>query len=199
MIRLLNRGMVLAGRRLPDGVVTDALVAMVTLRYTQSNSVAFTRDGVVLGVGAGQQNRVDCIRLAGAKARTWWLRRHPYVRDLPAVEAMSRQDRLNWQIRFAEQTMTQPQEDKFLQLFGTKLQSTYRDPLWRPDWTTGLRGLTLASDGFLPFRDNIDVASEFGTQVIIEPGGSIRTAEVTAAAQELGITHITTGLRLFHH
>ena len=84
----------------------DALLGLVTLRYTQSNSVALVRDGAAIGIGAGQQNRVDCVRLAGAKARTWWLRRHPLVDDLPVVGGMSRQDRLNWQIRFAGQEMT---------------------------------------------------------------------------------------------
>ena len=85
---------------------TDALLGLVTLRYTQSNSVALVRDGAAIGIGAGQQNRVDCVRLAGAKARTWWLRRHPFVDDLPGAGGMGRQDRLNWQIRFAGQEMT---------------------------------------------------------------------------------------------
>ena len=91
----------------------DALLGLVTLRYTQSNSVALVRDGAAIGIGAGQQNRVDCVRLAGAKARAWWLRRHPFVDELPAVGGMGRQDRLNWQIRFAGQEMTAGQLTEF--------------------------------------------------------------------------------------
>lgn len=100
-------GAVLSGDgSLGKAVRTDALLGLVTLRYTQSNSVAFARGGAVIGIGAGQQNRVDCVRLAGAKARIWWLRRHPFVDELPGVAGMGRQDRLNWQIRFAGQEMT---------------------------------------------------------------------------------------------
>ncbi len=91
----------------------DALLGLVTLRYTQSNSVALVRGGAAIGIGAGQQNRVDCVRLAGAKARTWWLRRHPFVDELPTVDRMGRQDRLNWQIRFAGQEMTAGQLTEF--------------------------------------------------------------------------------------
>ncbi len=93
---------------LDAGTRADALLGLVTLRYTQSNSVALVRGGAAVGIGAGQQNRVDCVRLAGAKARTWWLRRHPFVDELPDVDGMGRQDRLNWQISFAGREMTVP-------------------------------------------------------------------------------------------
>ena len=105
---------------LPSGTVDDALLALITLRYTQSNSIAVVRDGMTLGVGAGQQNRADCVRLAVAKARLWWLRRHAYARQLPLVAGMKRQDRLNWQIRFAENAMTIPQRTQFVGLFGSE-------------------------------------------------------------------------------
>jgi phosphoribosylaminoimidazolecarboxamide formyltransferase / IMP cyclohydrolase len=88
----------LASSELPEAVVTDALLGLVTMRYTQSNSVAVVKDGMTLGIGAGQQNRVDCVRLAGAKASTWWLRRHPQIDALAIIDGMTRQDRLNWQI-----------------------------------------------------------------------------------------------------
>lgn len=188
---------------LPSGlsptVRTDALLGMVTARYTQSNSVVLVRDGSALGIGAGQQNRVDCVRLAGTKARIWWLRRHEIVTGLPMVEGMKRQDRLNWQIRFAGHEMTRGQLADFKDLFGADAAAAYDDPSWRDAWVHELRDVTLVSDGFLPFRDNIDHAAEFGVGAVVEPGGSTRTPEVAAAAHEYGMTHVQTGLRLFHH
>ncbi|QAY61771.1 5-aminoimidazole-4-carboxamide ribonucleotide transformylase [Microbacterium protaetiae] len=188
---------------LPTGldqrVREDALVGMAAARYTQSNSVVFVKDGAAIGIGAGQQNRVDCVRLAGSKARVWWLRRHPLVRDLPVVEGMKRQDRLNWQIRFAGHEMTRLQLDEFGRLFGDESRVAYDEPLWRDTWTRELTGVTMVSDGFLPFRDNVDHAAEFGVTTIVEPGGSTRADEVEAAARELGIDRVQTGLRLFHH
>ncbi len=178
---------------------TDALLGLVTLRYTQSNSVAFVRDGAALGIGAGQQNRVDCVRLAGAKARTWWLRRHPFVDDLPSVGGMGRQDRLNWQIRCAGQEMTAAQLQEFESLFGTEARSRYEDATWRGEWTATLSGVTMTSDGYLPFRDNVEHAAAAGVTTIVEPGGSTRTSEVADSAASHSIAHVQTGLRLFHH
>ena len=178
---------------------TDALLGMVIVRYTQSNSVALVRDAAAIGIGAGQQNRVDCVRLAGAKARIWWLRRHPFVNHLPAVDGMGRQDRLNWQIRFAGQEMTAGQLWEFESLFGTKARSRYEDVTWRGDWTATLSGVTMTSDGYLPFRDNVEHAAAAGVTAIVEPGGSARTSEVADSAAAHGIAHVQTGLRLFHH
>jgi len=177
----------------------DALLGMVVGRYTQSNSVAFVKDGSAIGIGAGQQNRVDCVRLAGAKSRIWWLRRHPYVRDLPAVPGMKRQDRLNWQIRFAGREMTRSQLDDFGLLFGSEVRARYAEPDWREAWADRLSDVTLVSDGYLPFRDNVEHAVEYGVRTIIEPGGSARTPDVEAAARAHGIAHVQTGIRLFHH
>jgi phosphoribosylaminoimidazolecarboxamide formyltransferase/IMP cyclohydrolase len=177
----------------------DALLGLVTLRYTQSNSVALVRGGAAIGIGAGQQNRVDCVRLAAAKARTWWLRRHPFVDDLPTADGMGRQDRLNWQIRFAGQEMTAGQLTEFASLFGADARSRYDDPTWRDEWLAALTGVTLTSDGFLPFRDNVEYAAAAGVTTIVEPGGSARTGEVAASALAHGIAHVQTGLRLFHH
>ncbi|MFC4138584.1 MULTISPECIES: hypothetical protein [unclassified Microbacterium] len=189
---------------LPDGALDesgrrDALLGMVAARYTQSNSVVLVRDGAAVGIGAGQQNRVDCVRLAGAKARVWWLRRHAFVRDLPEVDGMRRQDRLNWQIRFAGAEMTGAQRAEFAEIFGAEASERYADAGWREAWCADLTGVTLVSDGFLPFRDNVDHAAEFGVSTIVEPGGSTRTDEVAAAAAEHGIAHVQTGLRLFRH
>lgn len=177
----------------------DALLGMVAARYTQSNSVVFVKDGAAIGIGAGQQNRVDCVRLAGAKARVWWLRRHAYVRELPPVAGMKRQERLNWQIRFAGHEMTRGQLDDFGQLFGSGARGLYDETGWREAWAEGLSGVTLVSDGYLPFRDNVEHAAENGVTTIIEPGGSARTGDIVDAALEHGITHVQTSLRLFHH
>lgn len=184
---------------LDDAHRRDALLGMATARYTQSNSVVLVRDGAAVGIGAGQQNRVDCVRLAGAKARVWWLRRHPFVRELPTPDGMRRQDRLNWQIRFAGAEMTRSQQVEFAGLFGDEAAARYADPAWREEWAAKLDDVTLVSDGFLPFRDNVDHAAEFGVSTIVEPGGSTRSDEVAAAASEHGITRVETGLRLFHH
>jgi len=200
-----DRDAVPVARALPDDPAldpaarADALLGLVTVRYTQSNSVALVRGGAAIGIGAGQQNRVDCVRLAGAKARTWWLRRHPFVDELPAVDGMSRQDRLNWQIRLAGRELTAGQRAEFEALFGAEAGARYDDAGWRGQWTATLGGVTLASDGYLPFRDNVEHAAEAGVTVIVEPGGSARTGEVAASASAHGITHVQTGLRLFHH
>ena len=182
---------------LPRSAARDGLLGLVTVRYTQSNSVALVHDGAALGIGAGQQNRVDCIRLAAAKAATWWLRRHQHIRDLPEVPGMSRQDRLNWQVRMAEADMTPRQLADFADRFpGTQ---PYLDAAERDRWLARLDSVTLSSDGYLPFRDNIDHASRIGVRYVIEPGGSIRSDEVQQACAEYGMTLVRTGLRLFHH
>jgi len=177
---------------------TDALLGLVTVRYAQSNSVALIRNGAAIGIGAGQQNRVDCVRLAAAKARIWWLRRHPLVDGLPTVGGMKRQDRLNYQIRFAGQEMTPEQLAEFESLFGGS-RSHYGDAAWRDEWAARLSDVTMSSDGYLPFRDNVEHAATVGVTTILEPGGSARTGEVAASAAAHGITHVQTGLRLFHH
>jgi phosphoribosylaminoimidazolecarboxamide formyltransferase/IMP cyclohydrolase len=184
-------------RARPASAQADALIAMVTARYTQSNSVSLVRDGAAIGIGAGQQNRVDCVRLAAAKARVWWLRRHDQVMALPVLAGMARQDRLNWQIRLAEGDMTPVQRAEFGRLFpGTSPDLTAAE---RARWAGLMTGVTLASDGYLPFRDNIDHASQAGVRHVIEPGGSSRSDEVAAACAEYGMTLTRTGLRLFRH
>lgn len=196
---LISEALFAGHEALSGDVIRDALLSLVILRYTQSNSVALVKDGVSLGIGAGQQNRVDCVRLAASKARIWWLRRHQYVRQLPLVANMTLTDRLNWQIRFSEGVMTHLQLREFATLFGPEAATSFADATWRESWVKNLTDVTLGSDGFLPFRDNVDHAAAIGVKTIIEPGGSIRASEVQHAAQELGIRHVETGLRLFHH
>lgn len=177
----------------------DAVLGLIVARYTQSNSVVLVREGAAIGVGAGQQNRVDCVRLAGGKARTWWLRRHPFVRSLPGVPGMKRQDRLNWQIRFAGLEMTRGHLDEFGRMFGSEARRRHDEAAWREEWADRLTAVTLVSDGYLPFRDNVEHAAEYGVTTIVEPGGSARTGDVVEAAHEHGIAHVQTGLRLFRH
>ncbi|WP_435079469.1 phosphoribosylaminoimidazolecarboxamide formyltransferase [Clavibacter michiganensis] len=185
------------GEALPDHAVDDLLLGMVALRHTQSNSVAYVREGVTLGIGAGQQSRVDCTRLAGAKADTWWLRRLPAVRDMAFRDGVSRQERINWRIRCLEGDMTADEGARLAAaLVGRAPDLGVED---RRAWMAGLDGVGFVSDGFLPFRDNIDHARRHGVRYVAEPGGSVRADEVAAACAEHGITRVRTGLRLFHH
>ena len=160
-----------------ESAAADLLLGLIALRYTQSNSVAYVRDGAAIGIGAGQQSRVDCTRLAGEKAATWWLRRHPAVRDLELPGSMRRQDRINARLDFLAALPTAD----------------------RADWLAGLDGVSFVSDGALPFRDNVDEAAQYGVRHIAEPGGSIRGADVERACAEHGITLTRTDVRLFHH
>ncbi|GAA5200206.1 phosphoribosylaminoimidazolecarboxamide formyltransferase [Rugosimonospora acidiphila] len=169
---------------LPGPARDDLLLGLITVRYTQSNSVAYVRDGMTLGVGAGQQSRVDCVRLAGAKAGTWWLRRHPAVRAVP-VEATARvQDRVGERIRYLDGDLP-----------GVAPLAAAE----RGDWLARLDGVSLASDGALPFRDNVDHARRHGVRYIAEPGGAARSGDVVAACREHGMTLCHTGVRLFRH
>ena len=188
---------VVTGPALTEAAVSDLLLAMAVLRYTQSNSVCYVRGGMTLGIGAGQQSRVDCTRLAGAKACTWWLRRHPAIRDLPFAPGLTRQDKLNWQVRLIEADLT-PEERGHLARTLTGPAGEL-SPAQRAEWLQSLTGVAFASDGHLPFRDNVDHARRHGVSCIAEPGGSVRSGEIAAACDEYGITLARTGLRLFHH
>ncbi|SNS44115.1 phosphoribosylaminoimidazolecarboxamide formyltransferase / IMP cyclohydrolase [Streptosporangium subroseum] len=182
---------------LPTAASEDLLLGLIVLRYTQSNSVCYLRDGATLGIGAGQQSRVDCTRLAGAKADTWWLRRHPAVRALAFHPGIRRQDRINWQIRFIEGDLTPDESLRLSTALSTPApELTGRQ---RATWLAGLDKVAFVSDGALPFRDNVDHAHRHGVRYIAEPGGSIRSAEVRDACREHQITLARTGLRLFHH
>ena len=182
---------------LPKGTVDDLVLAMVAGRHTQSNTVAYARHGMVLGIGAGQQSRVDCTRLAGAKLDLWWLRRHTKARDLPFAQDVPRQDRINWQLRYIEGDMDHRELDRFRAALTADADRLSMQE--RHSWLSELNGVVLASDGYIPFRDNIDHAARHGVLYIAEPGGSSRNLEVEAACREHGITHIPTGVRLFLH
>ena len=185
------------GASLPQAAIDDLLLGLITLRYTQSNSVCYVRDGITLGIGAGQQSRIDCTRLAGAKVDTWWQRRLPAVRDLVFRRGVRRQERINWQVRCAEGVLTSEEQHDLNQA----LVSQFEEPglQQRVAWARQLDLVSFASDGALPFRDNVDEAHRHGVSYIAEPGGSNRTGDVEEACREHGITLVHTGRRLFHH
>ncbi|HEY3241616.1 MAG TPA: phosphoribosylaminoimidazolecarboxamide formyltransferase [Acidimicrobiia bacterium] len=195
----ITPGVVSAGTStpLPDAAVADLVLAMVTARYTQSNSMIYAKAGMVVGVGAGQQSRVDCTKLAGAKIDTWWLRRHDNVRSLAFKSDVRRQDRINWQIRHIEGDMTSAERERFLDAVHVEPAPLTAED--RASWLAGLEEVALASDGYIPFRDNIDHAARHGVRYVAHPGGSTRSDEVRTAAAEHGITMANTGVPLFHH
>jgi AICAR transformylase/IMP cyclohydrolase PurH len=184
-------------RPLLDSAVSDLILAMVAARHTQSNTVTYARAGMVLGIGAGQQSRVDCTKLAGAKVDTWWLRRHPKVRALPFIDAIRRQERINWQIRYIEGDMDQRELERFRSALGDDAPALQPDE--QQGWLDQLDDVALASDGYIPFRDNIDQAARHGVRYVADPGGSTRNHEVEAACAEHDIVLTTTEIRLFLH
>ncbi|MFG1811805.1 phosphoribosylaminoimidazolecarboxamide formyltransferase [Streptomyces sp. NPDC049040] len=188
---------VVCGDPLPAAAVEDLLLGLAVVRYTQSNSVCYVRGGVTLGIGAGQQSRVDCTRLAGAKADSWWLRRHPAVSALDFVPGIRRQDRVNWHVRFIEGDMTADERRRFADALAAP--ADLLDDARRREWGARLTDVAFASDGALPFRDNVDHAARHGVRWIAEPGGSIRSGDVAEACREHGITLARTRLRLFRH
>jgi AICAR transformylase/IMP cyclohydrolase PurH len=182
---------------LPESALSDLMLAMVAARHTQSNTVTYARAGMVLGIGAGQQSRVDCTKLAGAKVDTWWLRRNPKVRALPFIDAIRRQERINWEIRYIEGDMDQRELERFRSALSDDTPALQRHE--QQGWLDQLDDIALASDGYIPFRDNIDQAARHGVRYVADPGGSTRNHEVEAACAEHDIVLTTTGIRLFLH
>jgi len=184
-------------KELPESAVRDMLIAWITLKYTQSNSVCFIADGQVIGVGAGQQSRVHCVRLAGAKADLWRLRQHPSVLSLPFKADIKRPDRDNAIDQFLQPDVTDAEKTNWKNVFSeAPNQLTVKE---RRDWLDGMSNVTLGSDAFFPFRDSIDRAAKSGVKYVFEPGGSNRDEDVIAACDEYGMTMAFTGVRLFHH
>ncbi len=175
----------------------DLLLGLVAIKYTQSNSVGYALDGQMIGIGAGQQSRVDCTKLAGAKADLWYLRTHPKVLGLEFRDGVKKQDRINWRVRYIEGDLTSSETDALKDALGGKLDPLTDDE--RTEWLAGLDGVSLISDAFIPFRDNIDHAQKHGVRFLAEHGGSARRDEIEAACREYDITLVRTELRLFHH
>ena len=176
----------------------DLIIALITLKYTQSNSVCYTAGGQTIGVGAGQQSRIHCTRLAGNKADTWWLRHHPKVLALQFVEGIRRPDRDNAiDIYLSDECDDLLSEGVWQQTFTVKPEPLTAEE--KKGWISTLSGVTCGSDAFFPFGDNVERARKSGVQYIAEPGGSIRDDHVIATADQYGMTMCFTGMRLFHH
>ena len=175
----------------------DLVLASITLKYTQSNSVAYALDGQIIGIGAGQQSRVDCTKLAGRKVETWFMRQHPKVLNLPFHEQVRNVERINARILCIEGGMTEPELRTWQSQFSRPVEAL--SPTEKGEWLAKLEGISLSSDAFFPFRDNIDQASKRGVDYVVQPGGSNRDKEVIAATDEYGMVMAFSGIRLFHH
>jgi len=182
---------------LTEAARRDLILGLITLKYTQSNSVGYALDGQMIGIGAGQQSRVDCTKLAGAKADVWHLRRHPKVLGLKFKSGVGRQERINWRVRYIEGDLTKGETQAMTEALAQPLELLSDDE--KQAWMARLKGVSLVSDGFIPFRDNIDHAARHGVTYVAQPGGSVRDAEVESACREYGIAMAYTDLRLFHH
>jgi hypothetical protein len=183
---------------LPDAAARDLVTALITLKYTQSNSVCYAADGQAIGVGAGQQSRIHCTRLAGGKADTWWLRQHEKVLALPFRPDIKRPDRDNAIDGYINKNEEDVCADGVWQKYFVSRPEPLTDKEAR-DYLDGISGVSLGSDAFFPFYDNIQRAAKSGVKYVAQPGGSIRDDEVIACCDRLGITMAFTGMRLFHH
>ncbi|MCC8077113.1 MAG: phosphoribosylaminoimidazolecarboxamide formyltransferase [Oscillospiraceae bacterium] len=194
---LLER-IVTENRDLPDAAKRDMIVALITLKYTQSNSVCYVKDGQAIGVGAGQQSRIHCTRLAGNKADTWYLRQHPKVLGLQFIDGIRRPDRDNAiDVYISDEHDDVLAEGRWQQTFRVKPEVLTAEE--KRAWIATQRGVTVGSDAFFPFGDNVERARKSGVDYIVEPGGSIRDDNVIETANRYGIVIAFTGIRLFHH
>jgi phosphoribosylaminoimidazolecarboxamide formyltransferase / IMP cyclohydrolase len=184
-------------KELPESAVRDMFIAWITLKFTQSNSVCYVVDGQTIGVGAGQQSRVHCARLAGAKADLWRLRQHPSVLALPFREGIKRPDRDNAIDQFLQPDVTEAEKRNWTNVFTHIPDQLTGEE--RRAWLDGLSGVVLGSDAFFPFRDSIDRAARSGVKYVLQPGGSNRDEDVIAACDDYGMIMVFSGLRLFHH
>ncbi len=176
----------------------DLIIALITLKYTQSNSVCYVKDGQAIGIGAGQQSRVHCTRLAGQKADTWWLRQCPKVMSLPFKEGIRRADRDNTiDVYISEEHDDVLREGTWQQFFTERPEPLTMEE--KKDWIAQNTGVALGSDAFFPFGDNIERAHKSGVQYIAQAGGSIRDDNVIETCDKYGIAMAMTGVRLFHH
>ncbi len=187
-----------ANKDIPETAVRDLIVALIALKYTQSNSVCYAVDGQTIGVGAGQQSRIHCTRLAGNKADNWHLRQHPKVLGLKFVKGLGRPDRDN--------TIDVYISDEYEDVLGDDVWQNFfaerPEPLTaaeKKEWLKQFTGVALGSDAFFPFGDNVERARKSGVSYIAQPGGSIRDDNVIAACDKYGIAMAFTGMRLFHH
>ena len=194
----LLSNIVTENRTLPEEAARDLIIALITLKYTQSNSVCFAYDGQAIGVGAGQQSRVHCTRLAGGKADTWFLRQCDKVLDLPFKEGLGRPERDN----VIDGYINKNEEDVCAEGNWQKYFTTRPEPLSEAEikeYLAKTDGVALGSDAFFPFEDNIERAKKSGVKYIAEPGGSVRDKNVIDCCNKYGMVMAFTGMRLFHH
>ncbi len=194
----LLENIVTANKNLTDEAKRDLLVSLITLKYTQSNSVCYAAEGQAIGVGAGQQSRIHCTRLAGTKADLWFLRRHPKVQGLVFAETLHRQDRDNVIDTYLSERADDVLGDSVWQQFFAVRPEPFT-AAERKAYLDSLSGVALGSDAFFPFSDNIERASQSGVSYIAQPGGSIRDDLVIACCDKYDMVMAMTGLRLFHH
>ncbi|MCD7829169.1 MAG: phosphoribosylaminoimidazolecarboxamide formyltransferase [Clostridiales bacterium] len=183
---------------LPEAAKIDLIVALITLKYTQSNSVCYVKDGQTIGVGAGQQSRIHCTRLAGDKANNWWMRQHPKVLGLQFVDGIRRPNRDNAiDVYTSNEYEDVLAEGVWQESFKVKPEVLTEEE--KKAWIAQMSDVSCGSDAFFPFGDNVERAFKSGVKYIAEPGGSIRDDNVIAACNSHGITMCFTGIRLFHH
>lgn len=194
----LLENIVTNAKEMPESAKRDLILSLITLKYTQSNSVCYAKDGQAIGVGAGQQSRVHCTRLAGNKADNWYLRQHPKVLGLKFVRNIRRADRDNTIDNYiSDDYMDVLAEGVWQNFFEEKPEILTREE--RAQWLSTMKGVALGSDAFFPFGDNIERAHRSGVEYIAQPGGSIRDDNVIETCDKYGIAMAFTGMRLFHH
>lgn len=194
----LLANIVTKNKDLPETAKQDLLISLITLKYTQSNSVCYVKDGQAIGIGAGQQSRIHCTRLAGSKADNWYLRQSPQVLSLPFVDGIRRADRDNAiDVYMGDEYMDLLADGVWQKTFKTKPDVFTREE--KRAWLDGLTDVALGSDAFFPFGDNIERAKKSGVKYIAQPGGSVRDDQVIETCDKYGMVMAFTGIRLFHH
>ena len=185
-------------KEIPESAKIDLAISMITLKYTQSNSVCYAKGGQAIGIGAGQQSRIHCTRLAGSKADNWWLRQSPQVLGLQFVDGIGRADRDNSiDLYIGEDYMDVLADGAWEKIFKVKPEVFTREE--KRAWLDQLEDVALGSDAFFPFGDNIERAHKSGVKYVAEPGGSIRDDNVIETCNKYGMAMAFTGIRLFHH
>ena len=192
------KNIVTENKDLTEEAAMDLVISLITLKYTQSNSVCFVKGGQAIGIGAGQQSRVHCTRLAGSKADNWYLRQNPKVLNLPFIDGIRRADRDNAiDLYIGEDYMDVLADGRWEKIFKEKPEVFTREE--KRAWLDGLTDVALGSDAFFPFGDNIDRAHKSGVKYVAQPGGSVRDDQVIDTCNQYGMVMAFTGIRLFHH
>lgn len=194
----LLSNIVTENKEIPESAIIDMKIALITLKYTQSNSVCYVKNGQAIGIGAGQQSRIHCTRLAGQKADNWYLRQSPQVMGLQFLDTLGRADRDNAiDVYMGDEYEDVLREGEWQKRFKVKPEVFTREA--KRAWLDGNTGVTLGSDAFFPFSDNIERAHKSGVEYIAQPGGSVRDDLVIECANQYNMAMVFTGIRLFHH